>query len=51
MEIVILVLYVDDLIITRSLDTLIDTIKHEINKAFDMTDLELLHYCIGLMFW
>lgn len=50
-EIVILVVYVDDLVITGSFDNLIDTVKHDLKKSFDMTDLGLLHYCLGLEFW
>lgn len=50
-EIIILVIYVDDIIITGSEAHLIEEIKCNLCKAFDMTDLGLLHYCLGVEVW
>lgn len=30
---------------------MVETTKNDLNKAFDMTDLGLLHYCLGLEVW
>ena len=46
-----IVLYVDDLIITRSNESLIDEIKSDLSNAFDMSDLGLTHYCLGIEVW
>jgi hypothetical protein len=50
-EIIIMVVYVDDLIITGSSDDLIQEEKDSLCKSFDMTDLGLLHYCLGIEVW
>ena len=47
-SIVYLVVYVDDLLITRNNDDYIVFIKKELKKVFDMTDLGLLHYYLGI---
>jgi hypothetical protein len=46
-SIVYLVVYVDDFIITGNNDDYIASIKKELQKVFDMTDLGLLHYYLG----
>ena len=38
----------DDLLITGNNDDYIVSIKRELKKAFDMTDLGLLHYYLGI---
>lgn len=43
----ILILYVDDLLITGE-NHLIDQCKKDLSKEFDMKDLGLLHYFLGL---
>jgi len=47
-SVVYLVVYVDDLLITGSNDDYIASIKRELKKVFDMTDLGLLHYYLGI---
>jgi hypothetical protein len=44
----ILVLYVDDLILTRNSSSMIQSIKKALIGQFDMTYLGLLHYFLGL---
>lgn len=44
----ILVLYVDDLILTGSSSSMIQSVKKELMAQFDMTYLGLLHYFLGL---
>ena len=46
----ILVLYVDDLFLT-SVDPLIHQCKRELVAKFEMKDLELMHYFLGLEAW
>ena len=48
LELVYLVVYVDDLLITGNNDDYIVSIKRELKKVFDMTDLGLLHYYLGI---
>ena len=50
-NILIVVLYVDDLIITSNQLTLIQNLKSDLQKQFEMTDLGLLHYFLGLQIW
>jgi hypothetical protein len=50
-DVVILVIYVDDIIITGSEVGAITKVKSELCSAFDMTDLGLLHYCLGVEVW
>ena len=45
---VILVMYVDDLIITGNNDDHIVQMKKELHASFKMTDLGLLHYYLGV---
>ena len=45
---IILVLYVDDLILTSSDPNLINHVKSNLKKKFEMTDLGHLHYFLGL---
>ena len=47
----IIVLYVDDLIITRNDDNMIEEVKEELMKGFKMTDLGLFHYYLGIEVW
>jgi hypothetical protein len=46
-----LVVYVDDIIITGSEEDAITWIKSNMSRAFDMTDLGLLHCCLGVEVW
>jgi hypothetical protein len=50
-DIILLVVYVDDIIITGSEEDAITWIKSNMSRAFDMTDLGLLHYCLGVEVW
>jgi len=45
-----LCLYVDDLLITRSNEKLIHEFKKDMKKEFEMTDLGLLTYFLGIQF-
>eukprot|EP00253_Pinus_taeda_P009756 PITA_09756 len=47
-SLIILVLYVDDLILTGSDSNLIYHVKSSLKKKFEMTDLGHLHYFLGL---
>ena len=47
-DLLILVLYVDDLILTGSSSSMIQSIQQALMGQFDMTDLGLLHYFLGL---
>ena len=47
---IILILYVDDLLITYN-DNLIDQCKKDLIREFEMKDLRLLHYFLGLEVW
>ena len=46
----ILLLYVDDLFITRG-EHLIEACKNDLASKFEMTDLELMHYYLGMEVW
>eukprot|EP00253_Pinus_taeda_P002078 PITA_02078 len=50
-DILFVVVYVDDLIITGSSAHWIHEIKQDLCRTFDMTDLGLLHYCLGIEVW
>eukprot|EP00253_Pinus_taeda_P032920 PITA_32920 len=50
-DILFVVVYVDDLIITSNSAHLIHGIKQDLCRTFDMTDLGLLHYCLGVEVW
>jgi hypothetical protein len=47
-HLIILVLYVDDLILTRSDSKLLNHVKTSVKNNFEMTDLVFLHYFLGL---
>ena len=47
-SLIILVLYVDDLILTSSDLNLINHVKSDLKKKFEMIDLGHLHYFLGL---
>jgi hypothetical protein len=47
-HLIILVLYVDDLILTGSESKLLNHVKTSLKKKFEMTDLGFLHYFLGL---
>eukprot|EP00253_Pinus_taeda_P003845 PITA_03845 len=47
-SLIILVLYVDDFIVTGSDPNLINHVKSSLKKKFEMTDLRHLHYFLGL---
>jgi hypothetical protein len=49
--VVILVIYVDDIIIIGSEVGAIAKVKSDLCLAFDMIDLGLLHYCLGVEVW
>jgi hypothetical protein len=47
-HLIILVLYVDDLILTGSDSKRLNHVKTSLKKKFEMTDLGFLHYFLGL---
>jgi hypothetical protein len=47
-HLIILVLYVDDLILNGSDPKLLNHVKSNLKKKFEMTDLGYLHYFLGL---
>ncbi|KAH9327910.1 hypothetical protein KI387_000018, partial [Taxus chinensis] len=47
-DLLLLVLYVDDLLITSSSNSLTQDIKRKLKAEFDMKDMGLLHYFLGL---
>jgi hypothetical protein len=47
-HLIILLLYIDDLIITISDSKLLNHVKTSLKKKFEMTDLGFLHYFLGL---
>ena len=49
-KLLIIVLYVDDLILTGD-EQLIHSCKEDLAKEFEMKDLGLLHYFLGLEIW
>jgi hypothetical protein len=49
-ECLILVLYVDDLFLTGS-EILIVECKHALSSEFEMKDLGMMHYFLGLEVW
>ena len=49
-DMIILVLYVNDLLITGE-EHLIKKCKQELTAEFEMKDLRLLHYFLGLEVW
>lgn len=49
-RLLIIVLYVDDLILTGD-DNLIKSCKEDLAREFKMKDLGLMHYCLGIEVW
>ena len=49
-KLLIILLYVDDLILTRD-ELLILSCKEDLGREFEMKDLGLLHYFLGLEIW
>jgi hypothetical protein len=47
-HLIILVLYVDDLILTGNDSKLLNHVKTSLKKKFEMSDLGFLHYFLGL---
>ena len=47
-DLLILVLYVDELILTRSSSSMIQSVQQQLMEQFDMIDVSLLHYFLGL---
>jgi hypothetical protein len=50
-DLLVLVLYVDDLILTGSSEKLIAGCKAELACEFEMKDIGLMHYFLGLEVW
>ena len=50
-NLLILVLYVNDILLTGNNTWQIAAIKAALCQVFDMTKLGLLHYCLGIEFW
>jgi hypothetical protein len=50
-DIILLVIYVYDIIITGSEASVIEQIKSNISKDFNLIDLGLLHYYVGVEVW
>eukprot|EP01018_Ginkgo_biloba_P040667 Gb_20537 [translate_table: standard] len=44
-------LYVDDLIITGNIASMIEGVKEDLKRSFEMSDLGLLHYYLGVEVW
>ena len=49
-KLLIIVLYVDDLILTGD-DKLIKSCKEDLAREFEMKDLGLMHYFLGMEIW
>ena len=47
-DLLILVLYVDDLILTGSSSSMIQSVHQQLMEQFNMIDIGLLHYFLGL---
>jgi hypothetical protein len=47
-DIILLVIYVDDIIIIDSEASAVEQTKSNMSKDFDMTDLGLICYCLGI---
>jgi hypothetical protein len=50
-DIGILIVYVDDIAITERNDDMIQQVKYDICSIFEITNLRMLHYCLGVEFW
>eukprot|EP01018_Ginkgo_biloba_P016312 Gb_15410 [translate_table: standard] len=51
MSVTFVVLYVDDLLITGNDVSMISNLKKDLQMNFEMTDLGLLHYFLGIEVW
>eukprot|EP01018_Ginkgo_biloba_P036111 Gb_38275 [translate_table: standard] len=51
MSVTFIVLYVDDLLIRRNDVSMISDLKKDLQMNFEMTDLGLLHYSLGIEVW
>ena len=51
MSVTFVVLYVDDLLITGNDLSMISDLKKDLQINFEMTDLGLLHYFLGIEVW
>lgn len=40
--------YVDDLVLTRNIVDILSRLKRQLSNTFEMIDLGILHFCIGL---
>eukprot|EP00253_Pinus_taeda_P025884 PITA_25884 len=49
-KLLIIVLYVDDLILTSD-DQLIKPCKEDLAREYEMNDMGLMHYCLGIEAW
>jgi len=47
-DILVVSLYVDDIIVTDNNTQLIDKFKEEMKMEFEMTDMEMLNYFLGM---
>jgi len=47
----ILIVYIDDLVITHNSMKMIDSKKNDLQLLFNMTNLMILHYYLGLKVW
>ena len=47
-QLLIVFLYVDDMLVTRNQPGLIQSFKDEMNKVFEMTDLGVMTYFLGM---
>lgn len=47
-DIILLIIYVDDLIINSNLVSLVQAIKQNLCQSFDVTNLGLVHYCLNV---
>ena len=47
----IVVLYVDDLVMTRNHEEKISQTKQMLEREFEMTNLRLMHFCLGIVVW
>jgi len=50
-DIVILIIYFDDLLIFRKNNESIDEVIRKLSKEFDMKNLGLMHYFLGIEIW
>ena len=50
-EFFVIVLYVDDMLLTGPNEDDIFNFKVELNSTLEMSDLGLLHYYLGIQFW